>query len=126
MNRMRPGWQQRTMTVDALVVQVGGMTPGEFIAAVARAAFEFTGGVNDLYLAAALPDVMARTIQSAKRLNSIIGQRDRMALLADAGLLSAPRPVTVRLRDPGPPTPVVEPDMPAFLKALTLNRKTET
>jgi hypothetical protein len=124
-HRLTP-WQQRVMTVDALVAQVGGLTPCEFIVAVTRAAFDFTGGLADLCVAAALPDVIKRTVRSAKRLNSRIGQRDRHALLTHAGFLPTPQPVSVRLRDSGPTTPSVEPDMPAFLKAPIGEGETET
>jgi hypothetical protein len=99
----------------------------EFVGAVARAAFEFTGGVAEFWVAAALPEVVKRTVQSAIRLNSTIGQRECMALLTHMGFLPSPRPVTVRLRHRADPTtPAVEPDMPAFLKAPTREGKTET
>jgi hypothetical protein len=111
-------WQKRVATVDALVEQYGGgLTAGEFLGAVARAAFEATGGVSDLCVAAALPTLTQRTIDSAMRLDSEIGQRDRHALLAHAGLLPQPRPVTVRLRQAAPSAPDGEPELSAFLKA---------
>ena len=116
-------WQKRVTTIDALVAQVGGLTPGEFIAAVARAAFEFTEGLADLCVAAALPEVVARTVRSAKRLNSHIGQRDRMALLAHAGFVPRPQTVAVEPRDASPTTPAVEPELPDFLKALDMRVK---
>ena len=113
-------WQQRVTMVDALLAQVGGMTSGEFMGAVARAAFEFTEGVADLCVAAALPEVVTRTVRSAQRLNSRIGQRDRHDLLAHAGFLPSPQPVVVRPRHrPDSLAPAVEPDLPAFLKAPT-------
>jgi len=90
----------------AFFTQVGGITRGESVAAVARAAFEFTEGVADLFVAVALPEVVKRTVQSAKRLNSTIGQRDRHALLTHMGFLPTPQPVTVRLSNrPSPKDP---------------------
>jgi hypothetical protein len=118
-HRLTP-WQQPQTTIDALVAEVGGLTPGEFFAAVARAVFEFTEGFVELVVAAAPPEVVDQTVQSAKRLNSRTGQRDRHALLVHARFLPSARPVTVRLgRHPDPPTPAVERDLPAFLREPT-------
>jgi hypothetical protein len=124
--RLTP-WQRRVTMVDTIVAQVGGMTFGEFIGAVACAAFEFTGGLVDLFVAVAQPEMVKRMVRSAKRLISGIGQRDRHALLTHMGFLPTPQPVTVRLRHRlDPLTPVVEANLPAFLKAPTREENTET
>jgi hypothetical protein len=100
-----------------VIKKFGGAVASEFVGAVARAAFEFTGGIADFCVAAARPEVVRRTVQSAKRINSRIGQRDRHALLAHMGLLPTAPPVTVRLRESDQTAPEIEPDGSAFPKA---------
>ena len=59
-------------------------------------------GVNvvPVFIAHALadPEGVQRTVPSAKRLHSMISQRDRRALLKHMEFLPTPRPVTVRRR----------------------------
>jgi hypothetical protein len=63
----------------------------------------------------------------SKRLNSTIGQRERHALLTHRAFCRSRWPVTVRRRHrPAPPTPAVEPDLPAFLTALYPDPKPKT
>jgi hypothetical protein len=94
-------WQRRFVTLDDLA-DGAGLTRGEFVAAIARASFEFTGSITDLIVAAALPDMVATAVRRALMPE---GFEDRIALLAHAGFfddtkyspLSEYEPATLRL-----------------------------
>jgi len=115
-------WQRRKVTLDALVTQVGDLAPGEFVGAVARAAFELTGGVTDLIVTAALPELIVTVVKQARTLN---GYQDRRVLLEHAGFLPTRQPVAVQLRDPDRTTLDAEPGVPAFMQLLPADRPTE-
>jgi hypothetical protein len=81
-------WQRRFVTLDDLA-EGAGLTRGEFVAAIARASFEFTGSITDLIVAAALPDMVAASVQRALTPE---GFDDRIALLAHAGFFDGAQP----------------------------------
>jgi hypothetical protein len=70
-------WQRRFVTLDDLAADAG-LTPAEFLGAVVRAAFEFTGSMTDLIVASAFP----RIVQAcATRATTPSGIEDRMVLM---------------------------------------------
>ena len=85
-------WQRRFVTLDDLA-EGAGLTRGEFIAAIARAAYELTGSVSGLILASALPEMVAASV---KRALTPEGFEDRIALLVHAGFFE-PRPSSTEL-----------------------------
>jgi hypothetical protein len=58
-------WQRRCVKLEDLAADAG-LTPGEFLAAVVRAAFELTADVTDLLVACAFPDVVAASVKRAR------------------------------------------------------------
>jgi len=58
-------WQRRCVRLEDLAAHAG-LTPGEFLAAVVRAAFELTADVTDLLVACAFPDVVAASVKRAR------------------------------------------------------------
>ncbi len=70
-------WQRRFVTLEDLAVDTG-LKPGEFLAAIVRASFEFTDRIADLIVAAAFPEIV---LASAKRALTPDGFADRKLLL---------------------------------------------
>ena len=81
-------WRRRFVTLDDLA-EGAGLTRGEFVAAIARASFEFTGSMTDLIVAAALPAMVATSV---KRALTPDGFEDRLLLLDHMGFFEDPNP----------------------------------
>lgn len=81
-------WQRRFVMLEDLAAHAG-MTPGEFLAAVVRASFEFTEDITDLIVASALPEVVVASVKRALTPNGI---EDRWLLLEHMGFLNGPQP----------------------------------
>ncbi len=81
-------WQRRFVTLDDLAA-AAGLTPGEFLGAIARASFEFTDTLADLIVAAALPEIV---LASAKRALTPNGFADRLLLLQHVWSWRQPEP----------------------------------
>jgi hypothetical protein len=92
-NRLTP-WQRRLCVLEDLAASAG-LTPGEFFAAVMRAAFEFTDDIAALLVAVALPEVVQASI---KRALTNRGFEDRLMLLEQSGFLDG------RVAVPMPPS----------------------
>jgi hypothetical protein len=89
-------WDREKQSLDAMCVK-GGIDRGTFLGTLTKTAFNYGCDVGNLVAAAAHPAIMERTVTSAKRLDSSIGQRDRMALLAHAGFLPTPKGATINI-----------------------------
>ncbi len=69
-------WQRRSVTLDDFAVEAG-LPSSEFLAAIVRAAFEWTHELTDLIVACAFPGVVAA---AAKRAQHPDGVLDRQLL----------------------------------------------
>ena len=67
-------WQQRTTTLDDLVAEAG-LSPGAFVGAVVRAAFETGASIAPLLVAAAFPDAMRVSVKRALTKNGVADRR---------------------------------------------------
>jgi hypothetical protein len=106
-------WQRRCVKLEDLAADAG-LTPGEFLAAVVRAAFELTADVTDLLVACAFPDVVAA---SAKRARTPQGVVDRQLFFEHMDVVRTARgserlPPDNRTSD----TEKTPADRPAFLR----------
>lgn len=88
--------EQLKVALDLVCVSAG-VSRVALLKAIVGIAFEHFTDVANLVAAAAHPALVEKTIRSAERLNSGIGQRDRHALLAHAGFLPTPRGTTVNV-----------------------------
>ena len=79
-------WQRRFVTLDDLAAGAG-LSRGEFVGAIARASFEFTGSITDLIVGAALPEMVATSV---KRALTPDGVEDRLLLLDHMGFFEDP------------------------------------
>lgn len=70
-------WQRRFVTLDDLAAEAG-LTPGEFLGAIARASFEFTKSITGLIIASSYPKVVQASV---KRALTPEGIEDRLMLI---------------------------------------------
>ena len=80
-------WQRRSVTLDDLAAEAG-LPNGEFLAAIVRAAFEWTHDLTDLLVACAFPGVVAA---AAKRAQHPDGVLDRQLFFEHMSALSMKR-----------------------------------
>lgn len=73
-------------TPDAICAR-GGIPPVDLIKAIVGVLYTANAELANWLAAAAHPGIVARTVQSAERLNSRIGRQDRRDLLTHAGFL---------------------------------------
>lgn len=114
-------WDQAHANVD-LVCLAAGIDRGTLVGTMARTAFNFGCDVGNLIASVAHPTIIEGTVRSAKRLNSAIGQRDRMALLAHSGFLPTPKGATINVvasaNAAAAASAAASPSMPSFLEDI--------
>lgn len=92
-----PKWQQKSrIGLDLLALSIG-IQPVTILRAVVGVAFEAQVDAARMIALASQPDVMSAAVESAKRLDSQIGLRDRHALLQSAGVLPTPKGSTINI-----------------------------
>jgi hypothetical protein len=88
---------QRTRADIDLMCSAAGVSRVSLLKTVVGVAFEHGAELANLIAAAAHPAIVDRTIESAKRLESDIGAKDRQHLLAHAGFLPTPKGTIVNV-----------------------------
>lgn len=116
-------WEQAKVSFD-LVCLSSGISRVELLKSVVGIAFEHMTDVANLVAAAAHPAIVERTVASAKRINSGIGQRDRHALLTHAGFLPVSKGATINVsmtataNAAAAAAAAADPSVPKFLSAV--------
>ncbi len=88
--------EQQRVSFDLLCLTCG-VSPVLLLKSVVGVAFDTGIDTANLVAAAAHPSVVARTIESAQRLDSEIGAKDRHALLAHHGFVPTPKSATINV-----------------------------
>ena len=115
-------WQRRSVTLDDLATKAG-MPSSEFLAAIVRAAFEWTHDLTDFLVACAFPGVVAA---AAKRAEHPDGVLDRQLFFDHMSALSMKRTLErAAERQKGETTPAESITTDCSLtERLTSNRRT--
>jgi hypothetical protein len=88
--------ERQYVSVD-LICAASGVSRTNLLKTIVGIAFEHSCEVANLVAATAHPAIVEATVESAKRLDSEIGQRDRHALLTHAGFLPTPRGAVINV-----------------------------
>ena len=67
-------WQRRSVTLDDLAAEAG-LTGGEFLGAIVRAAFEWTHDLTDLIIASAFPAAVAAAAKRAEHPDGVLDRQ---------------------------------------------------
>jgi hypothetical protein len=87
---------QREVTLDVVCITAGVSRVG-LLKSVVEIGFENQVDVGKLVEVSTLPSLVDRAIESAMRLDSTTGQRDRMAILQHHGLMPAPKSTVIHV-----------------------------
>ena len=80
-------WQRRSVTLDDFAAEAG-LPSSEFLAAIVRAAFEWTHDLTDLIIACAFPAVVAAAAKRAQHPDGVV---DRQLIFEHMSALSMKR-----------------------------------